>query len=237
VNQRFKARFKMDNVDDQIDTVTRSTMALTVSCARCHDHKFDPIPTTDYYALAGIFTSTVDAAGLGSRMGGAACSTTSRSSSDTSAQRRECARHPRPRSTNSRRRSMQPRRLDASMRNMKQSYQEKSRNKPTSSQRATSSSVLTASATSSSSSEELKLTATTWANLATAYIACTMARSVTPRFAFAAWKSAMDLPSSRVPFADQPFECATRFLPDHSGRLELAEWITVLKIRSPRGCM
>jgi hypothetical protein len=71
VNQRFKARFKMDNVDDQIDTVTRSTMALTVSCARCHDHKFDPIPTTDYYALASIFTSTVDASGLGSRMGGA----------------------------------------------------------------------------------------------------------------------------------------------------------------------
>jgi uncharacterized membrane protein len=71
VNQRFKARFKMDNVDDQIDTVTRSTMALTVSCARCHDHKFDPIPTTDYYALAGIFTSTEDDSGLGSKMGGA----------------------------------------------------------------------------------------------------------------------------------------------------------------------
>lgn len=71
VNQRFKARFKMDNVDDQIDTVTRSTMALTVSCARCHDHKFDPVPTTDYYALASIFTSTVDAAGVGSGMGGA----------------------------------------------------------------------------------------------------------------------------------------------------------------------
>jgi len=70
VNQRFKARFKMDNVDDQIDTVTRSTMALTVSCARCHDHKFDPVLTTDYYALASIFTSTDDAAGLSSRMGG-----------------------------------------------------------------------------------------------------------------------------------------------------------------------
>ena len=70
VNQRFKARFMMDNVDDQIDTVTRSTMALTVTCARCHDHKFDPIPTTDYYALAGIFTSTDDAAGLTSKMGG-----------------------------------------------------------------------------------------------------------------------------------------------------------------------
>jgi len=71
VNQRFKARFKMDNVDDEIDTVTRSTMALTVSCARCHDHKFDPIPATDYYALAGIFTSTNDDTGLGSKMGGA----------------------------------------------------------------------------------------------------------------------------------------------------------------------
>jgi hypothetical protein len=70
VNQRFKARFKMDNIDDQIDTVTRSTMALTVSCARCHDHKFDPIPTKDYYALASIFASTDDAAGLGSKMGG-----------------------------------------------------------------------------------------------------------------------------------------------------------------------
>jgi hypothetical protein len=46
-------------------------MGLTVTCARCHDHKFDPIPTTDYYALASIFTSTVDAAGVGSRMGGA----------------------------------------------------------------------------------------------------------------------------------------------------------------------
>ncbi|MDE1163042.1 MAG: PSD1 and planctomycete cytochrome C domain-containing protein [Acidobacteriaceae bacterium] len=71
VNQRFKARYKMDNVDDLIDTVTRSTMAITVSCARCHDHKFDPIPTKDYYALAGIFTSTDDNVGLSSRMGGA----------------------------------------------------------------------------------------------------------------------------------------------------------------------
>jgi hypothetical protein len=71
VNQRFKERFLMDNVDEKIDTVTRSTLALTVSCARCHDHKFDPIPTTDYYALAGIFTSTHDRTGLRSRMGGA----------------------------------------------------------------------------------------------------------------------------------------------------------------------
>lgn len=71
VNQRFKVRFTMDNVDEQIDTLTRSTLALTVSCARCHDHKFDPIPVTDYYALAGIFTSTDNGAGVRSKMGGA----------------------------------------------------------------------------------------------------------------------------------------------------------------------
>lgn len=71
VNQRFKERFQMDNVDEQIDTVSRSVLAITVSCARCHDHKFDPIPTGDYYALAGIFTSTDQLAGVRSKMGGA----------------------------------------------------------------------------------------------------------------------------------------------------------------------
>jgi len=71
VNQRFVERFIMDNVAEQIDTLTRSTLALTVGCARCHDHKFDPIPTADYYALAGILTSTDDAAGVRSKMGGA----------------------------------------------------------------------------------------------------------------------------------------------------------------------
>ncbi|MBN9522031.1 PSD1 domain-containing protein [bacterium] len=70
VNQRFKVRFEMDNVDEQIDVVTRATLALTVSCARCHDHKFDPVPTTDYYAIAGIFTSTDATAGLRNKMGG-----------------------------------------------------------------------------------------------------------------------------------------------------------------------
>ncbi len=70
VNQRFKTRFIMDNADEQIDAVTRSMLALTVTCARCHDHKFDPIPTTDYYALAGIFTSTDNAAGVRNKMGG-----------------------------------------------------------------------------------------------------------------------------------------------------------------------
>ena len=70
VNQRFKVRFIMDNVDEQIDAVTRSLLGLTVSCARCHDHKFDPIRMTDYYALAGIFTSTENAAGVRNKMGG-----------------------------------------------------------------------------------------------------------------------------------------------------------------------
>jgi len=70
VNQRFKTRFVMDNIDEQIDVVTRGFLALTVNCARCHDHKFDPIPATDYYALAGIFASTDNCAGVRNKMGG-----------------------------------------------------------------------------------------------------------------------------------------------------------------------
>ncbi|MDA7881205.1 PSD1 and planctomycete cytochrome C domain-containing protein [Akkermansiaceae bacterium] len=50
-----KAQAEADELDDTIDTLTRGFLGLTVSCARCHDHKFDPIPTADYYALAGIF--------------------------------------------------------------------------------------------------------------------------------------------------------------------------------------
>jgi len=46
-----------DVIDDRIDTMSRGLLGLTVSCARCHDHKFDPIPTTDYYSLYGVFTS------------------------------------------------------------------------------------------------------------------------------------------------------------------------------------
>ncbi|HLJ95374.1 MAG TPA: PSD1 and planctomycete cytochrome C domain-containing protein [Gemmataceae bacterium] len=49
---------KLDQLDDRIDTLTRGFLGLTVACARCHDHKFDPIPTKDYYGLAGIFAST-----------------------------------------------------------------------------------------------------------------------------------------------------------------------------------
>ncbi len=67
LNERNREQYLMDNIDDQIDTTTRSVLALTVSCARCHDHKFDPIPTKDYYALAGIFESTEILSGLNSR--------------------------------------------------------------------------------------------------------------------------------------------------------------------------
>jgi mono/diheme cytochrome c family protein/cytochrome c553 len=49
---------KYDQYADRIDTLTRGFLGLTVACARCHDHKYDPIPTTDYYALAGVFSST-----------------------------------------------------------------------------------------------------------------------------------------------------------------------------------
>jgi cytochrome c553 len=49
---------RMDIIDEQIDTVGRAFMGLTLGCARCHDHKFDPLPTADYYSLAGIFKST-----------------------------------------------------------------------------------------------------------------------------------------------------------------------------------
>jgi hypothetical protein len=49
---------KHDQFAERIDTLTRGFLGLTVACARCHDHKYDPIPTTDYYALAGVFAST-----------------------------------------------------------------------------------------------------------------------------------------------------------------------------------
>jgi hypothetical protein len=49
-----------DVIDDQIDVVTRGFLGLTVSCARCHDHKFDPVPTADYYSLYGVFASCVE---------------------------------------------------------------------------------------------------------------------------------------------------------------------------------
>jgi hypothetical protein len=51
-----------DIIDDRIDVVTRGFLGLTVSCARCHNHKFDPIPTADYYSLYGVFASSVEPA-------------------------------------------------------------------------------------------------------------------------------------------------------------------------------
>lgn len=53
-----KEQLRMDVIDEQIETVGRVFLGMTIGCARCHDHKFDPIPTSDYYALAGIFRST-----------------------------------------------------------------------------------------------------------------------------------------------------------------------------------
>ena len=52
------SQFQMDLADEQIDATSQAFLGLTVACARCHDHKFDPIPTRDYYAMAGIFRST-----------------------------------------------------------------------------------------------------------------------------------------------------------------------------------
>ncbi len=53
-----KPILEMDVIDEQIDTIGKGFLGMTIGCARCHDHKFDPIPTKDYYALAGIFKST-----------------------------------------------------------------------------------------------------------------------------------------------------------------------------------
>ncbi|HWA26302.1 MAG TPA: PSD1 and planctomycete cytochrome C domain-containing protein [Lacunisphaera sp.] len=49
-----------DIIDDRIDVTTKAFLGLTVSCARCHDHKFDPIPTKDYYSLYSVFANTVE---------------------------------------------------------------------------------------------------------------------------------------------------------------------------------
>jgi cytochrome c553 len=54
-----KAVLEMDIVDEQLDTMGKAIMGMTIGCARCHDHKFDPIPASDYYALAGILKSTL----------------------------------------------------------------------------------------------------------------------------------------------------------------------------------
>jgi cytochrome c553 len=58
VGDRFMG-MQNDIINDRIDVVTKGFLGLTVTCARCHDHKFDPIPTTDYYSLHGVFASSV----------------------------------------------------------------------------------------------------------------------------------------------------------------------------------
>ncbi|MCA9074498.1 MAG: PSD1 domain-containing protein [Planctomycetaceae bacterium] len=57
VGPRFLNR-EPDIIDDRIDVVTRGLMGMTVACSRCHDHKYDPIPTADYYSLYGVFASS-----------------------------------------------------------------------------------------------------------------------------------------------------------------------------------
>jgi hypothetical protein len=58
VGERF--RNPNDIINDRIDVVSKGFLAMTVTCARCHDHMFDPIPTSDYYALHGVFASTIE---------------------------------------------------------------------------------------------------------------------------------------------------------------------------------
>jgi len=69
LNEKNREQFKMDLVDEQIDVTTRAVTGVTVACARCHDHKFDPIPQRDYYAMAGIFLSTDTFYGTGAATG------------------------------------------------------------------------------------------------------------------------------------------------------------------------
>lgn len=64
VGEVDQQKYFADLVDEQIDTTTRAFLGTSVACARCHDHKFDPIPQTDYYAMAGIFRATETHYGL-----------------------------------------------------------------------------------------------------------------------------------------------------------------------------
>ncbi len=54
-----KRALELDYIDEQLDVIGQTFLAQTISCARCHDHKFDPIPTRDYYAMAGIFDGSI----------------------------------------------------------------------------------------------------------------------------------------------------------------------------------
>lgn len=55
---RDKERLKLDTIDEQLDVIGRTFLGIQIGCARCHDHKIDPFPATDYYAMAGILRST-----------------------------------------------------------------------------------------------------------------------------------------------------------------------------------
>ncbi|MCY2974747.1 MAG: DUF1553 domain-containing protein [Planctomycetota bacterium] len=59
LEEQDKAQLEMDYVDEQLEVIGRAFLGQTIGCARCHDHKFDPIPTSDYYALAGILHASV----------------------------------------------------------------------------------------------------------------------------------------------------------------------------------
>lgn len=58
LSERDKEKLTYDVIDEQIDTFGKAFLGLSLGCARCHDHKFDPVPTGDYYAMAGIFRGT-----------------------------------------------------------------------------------------------------------------------------------------------------------------------------------
>jgi hypothetical protein len=64
LTERVPEKYALDVADEQLDTVCRVFLATTAACARCHDHKFDPIPTTDYYGLIGVFRSTENVCGV-----------------------------------------------------------------------------------------------------------------------------------------------------------------------------
>ena len=59
--EQDKEQLRMDIVDEQLDTIGKGSLGQTLGCARCHDHKFDPIPTRDYYAMAGILRNVKSA--------------------------------------------------------------------------------------------------------------------------------------------------------------------------------
>ena len=67
LSERDKVKLRMDVVDEQLDSCGRVFLGMTLGCARCHDHKFDPVSTRDYYAMAGILRNSITIEGI--RMG------------------------------------------------------------------------------------------------------------------------------------------------------------------------